>query len=132
MSTTTNVSTLKINYLTQEQYDTALSNNQINENEIYLTPAEDTPISSVVGQTTTSKWSGSIQFTIAVPSGYTLLGSAPYCIYCSGNDNCYVTDNSASMVNGNIKIDAYVHNTVSANIIVVARCFIIRNDIVAS
>ena len=41
MSTTTNVSTLKINYLTQSQYDTALGNNQINENEIYLTPTED-------------------------------------------------------------------------------------------
>ena len=38
MSTTTNLSTLKINYLTQEQYDTALGNNQINENELYLTP----------------------------------------------------------------------------------------------
>ena len=37
MATTTNLSTLKINYLTQSQYDTALSNNQINENEIYLT-----------------------------------------------------------------------------------------------
>lgn len=41
MSTTTNVSTLKINYLTQSQYDTALSNNLINENEIYLTQTED-------------------------------------------------------------------------------------------
>ena len=41
MSTTTNLSTLKINYLTQSQYDTALGNNQINENEIYLTPTAD-------------------------------------------------------------------------------------------
>jgi hypothetical protein len=41
MSTTTNVSTLKINYLTQSQYDTALDNNQISENEFYLTPTED-------------------------------------------------------------------------------------------
>lgn len=38
MSTTINLDTLKINYLTQAQYDTALSNDQINENEIYMTP----------------------------------------------------------------------------------------------
>ena len=38
MSTTTDLSTLKINYLTQAQYNTALANNQINANEIYLTP----------------------------------------------------------------------------------------------
>ena len=40
MSTTTNLDTLKINYLTQAQYDTALENDEINENEIYLTPSD--------------------------------------------------------------------------------------------
>jgi hypothetical protein len=39
MATTTNLDTLKINYLTQAQYDEALGNNNINENEIYITPA---------------------------------------------------------------------------------------------
>lgn len=39
MSTTTNLDTLKINYLTQAQYDAALADDQINENELYLTPA---------------------------------------------------------------------------------------------
>lgn len=39
MSTTTDLSTLKINYLTQAQYDTALANNQINANELYFTPS---------------------------------------------------------------------------------------------
>ena len=39
MSTTTDLTTLKINYLTQAQYDSALANSQINENELYLTPA---------------------------------------------------------------------------------------------
>lgn len=29
----------QINYLTQAQYDTALANNQINEDELYLTPS---------------------------------------------------------------------------------------------
>ena len=37
MSTTTDLSTLKINYLTQAQYETALANSQINEDELYLT-----------------------------------------------------------------------------------------------
>lgn len=41
MSTTTNLNTLKINYLTQEQYDNASENSQINENELYFTPGED-------------------------------------------------------------------------------------------
>lgn len=40
MATTTDLTTLKINYLTQAQYDEALSGGTINENEIYLTPAE--------------------------------------------------------------------------------------------
>ena len=39
MSTTTNLDTLKINYLTQAQYDTALENDQINDNELYFTPS---------------------------------------------------------------------------------------------
>lgn len=37
-ATETLVNELKINYLTEEQYQTALTNNQINENEIYMTP----------------------------------------------------------------------------------------------
>lgn len=48
MATTTDLSTLKINYLTQEQYDTALANGQINSDELYLTPSSpiDTQILS--------------------------------------------------------------------------------------
>ena len=38
MATTTDLSTLKINYLTQEQYNTAKANGQINNDELYLTP----------------------------------------------------------------------------------------------
>ena len=38
MSTTTDLTNLKINYLTQAQYDAALEDNEINEDEIYLTP----------------------------------------------------------------------------------------------
>lgn len=36
--TETFLSELKINYLTEEQYKQAVSNNQINDNEIYMTP----------------------------------------------------------------------------------------------
>lgn len=42
MATTTNLSTLKINYLTQEQYNTAVANNQINSDELYFTPSQIT------------------------------------------------------------------------------------------
>ena len=38
VKTPTNVDTLKINYLTQEMYEEALENDEINENELYLTP----------------------------------------------------------------------------------------------
>ena len=36
--TTTDLSTLKINYLTKEMYEDALENDEINENELYITP----------------------------------------------------------------------------------------------
>lgn len=39
MATTTDLSVLKINYLTQAQYTTAVNNNTINPNELYLTPS---------------------------------------------------------------------------------------------
>ena len=51
MATTTDVSPLKINYLTQSQYNTALANNQINANELYLTPADDTVNISIATDT---------------------------------------------------------------------------------
>ena len=54
MSTTTNLTTLKINYLTQAQYNTALVNDEINENEIYMTPASsEAAIAQSVNYTTT-------------------------------------------------------------------------------
>ena len=41
MSTTTDLTTLKINYLTQAQYDAEVSGGTINEDEIYMTPTSD-------------------------------------------------------------------------------------------
>lgn len=64
MATTTNLSTLKINYLTQAQYDEALANDEIDENSIYLT--EDTSDASIIIEQGTSgiwtyrKWSNGI------------------------------------------------------------------------
>ena len=40
MATTTNLSSLVINYLTQAQYDAAAQANTLDENQLYLTPAE--------------------------------------------------------------------------------------------
>ena len=40
MATTTDVPTLKINYLTKSQYDTAANNSQINANELYCVVEE--------------------------------------------------------------------------------------------
>ena len=44
IKTTTNVDTLKINYLTQEMYENALENDEINNNELYLTPEISRPL----------------------------------------------------------------------------------------
>lgn len=52
MSTTTNLTTLKINYLTEAQYATAVANNQINEDEIYLTPETAGNVSITVSNAT--------------------------------------------------------------------------------
>lgn len=42
MSSTTNLSTLKINYLTQAQYAEAAENEQLRDNELYMTPGDTT------------------------------------------------------------------------------------------
>lgn len=54
MSVTTRLKSLKINYLTQSQYDTALDNEEINENELYLTP--DNNVDFVVETGTSGIW----------------------------------------------------------------------------
>lgn len=47
MSSTTDLTTFKINLLTQAQYDTAVNNNEIDPNELYLTPAQGSGVSDV-------------------------------------------------------------------------------------
>ena len=50
MATTTDLTTLKINYLSQSQYDNALANNQINSDELYFTPADEGVTINLNGQ----------------------------------------------------------------------------------
>lgn len=61
MATTTNLNTLKINYLTQAQYETALGNNEINENELYFTSNDG----AINGTVTSVAASGSGGITIS-------------------------------------------------------------------
>lgn len=58
MATTENLSTLKINYLTQAQYDTALANNQINANQLYFTPDNSSAGGTITGVTAGTGLSG--------------------------------------------------------------------------
>lgn len=46
MATTTNLSNLVINYLTQAQYDAAAQAGTLDENQIYLTPATEIDLDS--------------------------------------------------------------------------------------
>ena len=89
MSTTTNLDTLKINYLTQAQYNTAVTNNQINANQLYFTPMDGLPL------TTTSTLDAT-----------KLLGTIPV--------GCY-TDNSVSQIEGTSNIDYRILLSASAN-----------------
>lgn len=85
MATTTDLMTLKINYLTQAQYDTAKNNGQINENEIYLTPNSGTA-------TYTAGTGINIDSSnnVSVKLGYTTAG-LNRAVSADGNGNLYVT-----------------------------------------
>ena len=83
MSTTTDLNTFKINYLTQAQYETALSGGLINENELYLTPDISGTGTSVT--LATSSWSNKTQTVTA--SGVT------------ANNNIIISPAPASMNN---------------------------------
>lgn len=48
MPTITDLNVLKINYLTQQQYDDAVNQGTINPNELYLTPASGSGVSDVM------------------------------------------------------------------------------------
>lgn len=68
MSSVTNLTELNINYLTQAQYDTALANDEINENEIYFTPSTNSDIIDLIYPV------GSIYMSVNSASPATLFG----------------------------------------------------------
>lgn len=89
--TVTNLSTLKINYLTSQQYQDALDAGTINPNELYLTPASGRGSTVTVEQILTS---GTQVATISIDG-------APYILYAPTpptktsdltNDNNFVAD----------------------------------------
>jgi hypothetical protein len=80
VTTTTTLDTLKINYLTQAQYDAAVANNQINADELYLTPSSG---SSYILPTAASNTLGGIK------TGYTTSGNN-IAVQVDGNGNAYI------------------------------------------
>ena len=68
MSTTTDLNVLKINYLSQAQYDEALENDEIDDNELYLTPAPsptDVPTANTISKFDSSACMNSTDMTTA-------------------------------------------------------------------
>lgn len=68
MSTTTDLNVLKINYLSQAQYDEALENDEIDDNELYLTPAPsptDIPTANTISKFDSSACMNSTDMTTA-------------------------------------------------------------------
>lgn len=68
------ISELKINYLTEELYEEALENGQINENEIYMTPDSNLSIfatkEELENKVTLSSGNGTIgQFAVSDGNG---------------------------------------------------------------
>lgn len=83
MSTTTDLTTLKINYLTQAQYDTAKSQGLINADELYLTPAADSGINDVTVDGTSVVTDGVAEITMP---------TIPTKVSDLTNDVGYITD----------------------------------------
>lgn len=79
MSTTTDLETLKINYLTQAQYDAAVSGGTINENEIYMTPVQEKYFEAAWTATESSATGTQLTGSVTVPKGTYLVSLAsPY------------------------------------------------------
>lgn len=76
VKTETNIKELKINYLTEQQYADAMEQGLINENEIYMTPAEDIDLSSYATKEYSEKLGikdievETVEELLALPDGY--------------------------------------------------------------
>lgn len=87
MATTTNIPILKINYLSQAQYDAALANNEISSNELYFTPSDpnantDTKVTQTV---TTTNATYPILFSSTAAATATLTDTARFGTLISAN-----------------------------------------------
>lgn len=120
--TTTDLSTLKINYLTQEMYNEALENDEINENELYLTPGSGSGganLTSISITLTTANWSNNSQTVTAqgvTASNVIIVTPAPtsYDEYVGNNIRC-----SAQAANSLTFICDFVPSTaVTVNVII--------------
>lgn len=65
--TTTELETLKINYLTQEMYEDALENGEINEGELYFTPDSNPQMLTTSVSLPVANWSNNSQ-TVSISS----------------------------------------------------------------
>ena len=74
MSTTTDLTTLKINYLTQAQYDAALEDDEINADEIYMTPVGTVGTVTSVGVSNATNGGLSISGSPITSSGTITVG----------------------------------------------------------
>ena len=89
--TTTELETLKINYLTQEMYEDALENGEINEGELYFTPDKETISLSL--SLPVANWSNNSQTITATgvtASNNVIISPAPASIdnYVAANIKC--------------------------------------------
>ena len=107
MATTTDLTTLKINYLTQAQYDAALAAGTINSNEIYFTPNTmgDLIVSSEEASNPTSYPTNSIWLKYGSAAGgqadwiieQTTSGIWTYRKWNSGIAECWGKENNTSV-----------------------------------
>ena len=95
MSTTTDLAEFKINYLTQAQYDEALEDSLINENEIYLTPSSGGGVTGVKGNSESSYRTGQVNLTAANIGAQSTLVSG---------ENIKTINNTSLLGSGNISI----------------------------
>ena len=83
MATETLINELKINYLTEAQFKNALNNNQLNENEIYMTPESDDEFLSSTDPVGTGSFSmnrkeGTTVGSYSIAIGYNVTASGNY------------------------------------------------------
>ena len=107
---TENLSTLKINRLTQEQYDAALTNGSINANELYLTP-DDNELDTSAFLRVTDVGSA---VDVNPINADTLQGKSAS--YFATSSNVSTINNSLNTINSDISTINGSLNTINSNI----------------